>query len=112
MPYINLKTNKPVTKEAADLFKADMGNAITTFPGKSENWLMVGAEECRLYFRGSDEPAAMVEVSVLGSVDPSAASDMTSQVTESVERIFGIPASRIYVKYQPIEEWGWNGSNF
>ena len=112
MPYINLKTNRPVTKEAADQFKADMGQAITSFPGKTEAWLMVGAEECHLYFKGSDEPAAMVEVYVLGSVNSSASEDMTSVVCDSVSRIFDISPSRIYVRYQGIENWGWNGSNF
>ena len=107
-----MKTNRSITKGAAEKFKSDMGSAIEVFPGKSESWLMVGLEEETLYFKGSDEPAAIAEVSVYGSLNSAACNKMTELVTESVSNIFDISPSRIYVKYQPIDEWGWNGSNF
>lgn len=112
MPYINAKINKPASGEATEKFKADMGKAIEVFPGKSEYWLMVGFEEGKLWMRGSDEPAAMVEVSVLGGLTSSSCSQMTGLICESMEKNFGISPDRVYVKYQPIDEWGWNGSNF
>ena len=52
MPFINAKISKTITKEQETQIKTMFGEAITTIPGKSENWLMVGLEpEYTLYFR-------------------------------------------------------------
>ena len=44
MPFINAKISKAITKEQETQIKTMFGEAITTIPGKSENWLMVGLE--------------------------------------------------------------------
>ena len=41
MPYINAKISKPITKEQETQIKTMFGEAITTIPGKSENWLII-----------------------------------------------------------------------
>ena len=94
--------------------KARLGQAITAIPGKSESWLMVGFEpEYKLYFRGSnDQPMAMVEVSVYGSENPSAFSKLTGEICKIFEDVLGIAPDHVYVKYQAVANWGWNGGNF
>lgn len=67
MPFINVKTNVPVGSDKEKAIKSALGRDITALPGKTENWLMVGLEpECHLWFKGTDEPAALVDVSVYG----------------------------------------------
>ncbi len=113
MPFINVKTNTPVPTAKAKAVKSAMGSAITTIPGKSEQWLMVGIEpEQLLYFQGSDAPAAMVEVSVFGSVSAAASNTLTGKICDILSRELSIQPSRIYVKYAETPNWGWNGSNF
>lgn len=113
MPSINVKTNSNVTKEKAENIKSALGTAITAIPGKSEGWLMVGIEgDYTLYFKGSDELAAMVEVQIYGNPSDSAMSELTSRITEILTGSLGMPADRIYVSYMCTENWGWNGSNF
>lgn len=113
MPFINVKTNVNAAKEKADSIKAALGSAITAIPGKSEGWLMVGIEDgYTLYFKGSDEPAAMVEVQIYGNASPSAMSTLTGSITGILADNLGIPADRVYVSYMLTENWGWNGSNF
>ena len=113
MPFINVKTNSTVSKEKEVSIKSALGQAITAIPGKSENWLMVEIEpERKLYFKGSDAPAAMVEVSVFGSANSAAFSSLTNQVCGILNSELGIDTSRIYVKYEATSDWGWNGSNF
>lgn len=112
MPMIHAKVNRPYSPESAEQFKADMGQAITAFPGKSEAYLMVGIEKEQLWFKGSDAPAAFVQVSVLGSLNHDSACRCTDLICESIEKHFNIPADRIYVKYDATNEWGWNGTNF
>ena len=78
MPFINVKTNTAVSDTAEQAMKRQLGQAIEALPGKSEAWLMVNFEpETRLWFAGSDDAAAMVEVSAYGSVADDAADSLT-----------------------------------
>ena len=82
MPFINVKTNAKVSAEQADQIKFQLGTAITAIPGKSEGWLMVGIEgEQMLYFRGTEDPAAMVSVSLYGAASGNAMSTLTAPIT-------------------------------
>ena len=113
MPFINVKTNVSVTGDKAEVIKSQLGRAITAIPGKSESWLMVGIEpEYKLWFKGTSEEAAMVEVSIFGGASHNAFTTLTSHITGILTDQLGIPSDRIYVKYSEVENWGWNGSNF
>ena len=82
--------------------------------GKSENWLMVNFEDnCRLYFKGDNsEETAIVEVALFGKASDSQYDAMTSEITKVISETLGVNASRIYVKYQEVDHWGFNGFNF
>lgn len=111
MPFVNVKTNVDV-KEKCEEIKSELGQAITAIPGKSENWLMVGIEDnYKLYFRGTDEPAAMVEVNIFGKADSAAFEKLTGKITEILSGNLGISPDRIYVSFNATPDWGWNGSN-
>ena len=100
MPFINVKTNAKLTAEQAEAVKSQLGEAITTIPGKTEGWLMVGLEDgYQLYFRGTAEPAAMVSVSVFGSPSAEAMDALTGALTGILHAALDIPADRIYVSY-------------
>ena len=113
MPFINVKTNVSTTHEAEINIKSALGQAITAIPGKSEGWLMVGIEpDYRLWFKGTNEPAAMVQVSLYGGASHNAKTPLTSHITGILTDELGISSDRVYVMYTETESWGWNGSNF
>ena len=114
MPFIDAKISKKLSPEEKLNLKSYFGNAIAQFPGKSETWLMCNIEgECDLWFQGkNDEPAAFIEVKLLGSVDAAASQRFTESVCSELQSKYGIPASRIYVRYSGGNLWGWNGGNF
>lgn len=114
MPFINAKISKAITKEQETQIKTMFGEAITTIPGKSENWLMVGLEpEYTLYFRGDDtEPSAFVEVSVFGGENKAAFEKLTAQICDIFQQVLSIAPDHVYVKYEAVSNWGWNGGNF
>lgn len=113
MPYISTKTNVSVSAEQRKALEKKLGKAIETIPGKNENWLMLSLEpDTAMAFRGTEEPAAMVEVKIFGKSSAEAYEAMTAKVTEILFSELHIPADRIYVKYEECEIWGWNGSNF
>ena len=113
MPFINVKTNVSVSNEQKTSIKSALGRAITAIPGKSEGWLMVGIEpDYRLWFKGTNEPAAMVQVSLYGGASHNAKTTLTSHITGILTDELGISSDRVYVMYTETESWGWNGSNF
>ena len=91
MPFINVKANIPISDSAEQAMKRQLGQAIEALPGKTEAWLMVNFEpEARLWFAGSDDAAAMVEVSAYGSVADEAADALTARVCDVIAGALGI----------------------
>ena len=113
MPYIETKLSTPLTKEKELTLKSALGRLIENFPGKTERWLMLDfADNCHMYFNGSDEPCAYVHIALFGKGSDEAYDKMTADVCELLSRETGIAPDRIYVKYEEVFHWGWNGSNF
>ena len=113
MPYIDVTTNVPLEKAEIEALKSDLGDAITLIPGKSEGWLMVGVTPgSDLFFKGSDAPCAMFDVSIFGSADSSAYDALTKRICSISSERLGVSADRTYVKYSEYSRWGWNNMNF
>ncbi|BCN30298.1 phenylpyruvate tautomerase MIF-related protein [Anaeromicropila herbilytica] len=114
MPFINSKLSMKITKEQEVLIKTKLGKAIELIPGKSESWLMLGfEEECHLYFKGeASEKIAFVEVKIFGKANSSDYDRLTSAICDIYNEVLGMPKDKIYVKYEEVSNWGWNGSNF
>ena len=114
MPVIHTYTSTAVSREQRESLKATFGQAIEAVPGKSEQWLMLSLEDkCRLYFKGDNsKPIAYVEVKVFGKIDYSQSNKLTAKICEILDNVLGIDASNVYIKYEEVDMWGWNGSNF
>lgn len=113
MPFIDTKVTLPLTEEKKEAIKAKYGQAISVM-NKTETYLMVGFEDnYDLYFGGNKlDKGAFVSVKVFGAAQPAACSEMTGNVCQILGEELGIPADKIYVTYQGLSDWGWNGSNF
>ncbi|MCH5252043.1 MAG: hypothetical protein J1F22_03625 [Lachnospiraceae bacterium] len=113
MPFIDSKVTVKISPEKEEAIKKKLGQAITAIPGKSESWLMVGFEdEYTLYFKGEKcEKAAFVDVKVYGGANSQVYNQMTAEICKIYEEELGIPAGNIYIAYQGIADWGWNGGN-
>lgn len=114
MPCIETKVNVKIPKEKEEAIKAKYGKAIELIPGKSESWLMVTFEdEAKMYFKGSNDGGiAFVEVKLFGKASADAYSKLTGAITDILNEELGISPSKIYVKYEEVANWGWNGNNF
>ncbi len=113
MPYIQTRTNTKIDKEKELAIKSKLGEAISLL-GKGENWLMVEfVPECNMYFRGSDqEMIAYVDIKLYGRSDRDSYDKMTNVVTQILGEELGISSDHVYVSYQEVDNWGWNGNNF
>lgn len=114
MPYIDVKTTRKLSAQDANCIKSELGDAISLFSGKSENWLMcsVSGEE-NIWFRGDNSAdSVFMEVKLFGTVDKNSANSFSEKLCRYFEETFGIDPSRIYIRYEGGSDWGWNGSNF
>ncbi len=112
MPFISIKTNQDLA-QSKELIKKELGTAITAIPGKSESWLMVEINDNKeMWFKGSDAPCAMFEVSVFGSAKDNAYDDLTKRLCKISQEWMSVAPDRTYIKYSEIEHWGYNGFNF
>ena len=113
MPFINTKYSGDITPDQEANIKTALGEAVTVI-GKSENWLMLGFEpNCTLYFKGEkSEKIAFVDVSLYGTASRSAYEQLTEAICKILGDNLGVSADKVYVKYSPADNWGWNGGNF
>lgn len=113
MPFIHTITNRSMTDTQIETLKQELGQAITAIHGKSEAWLMVQLEpDAELWFQGTDEPCAMVEVTIYGGADDDEYDLLTARICDLVSAELSIDPARIFVRYLETEHWGWNGANF
>ena len=113
MPYISTKTTCSITVEEEKRLKRKFGQAIELLPGKTEAYLMLSfSGNEHLWLGGSDAPAALINVEVLGGLQHDACEALTARLTEIMEQVLNIQPDRVYVKYFATNEWGWNGHQF
>lgn len=113
MPFINLKTNAKIQDNDKNFIKSKLGDLIKILPGKSEAWLMIDLNDNQtMFFKGSDEKCAIVEVKIYGNAPESSLDKFTGEITSLISTKLGIDSSRIYVAYFPTENWGYAGHNF
>ena len=113
MPYVQLRTNKDISKETEIAIKERLGRAIVLL-GKTEQWLMVDIEDsCHMYMGGDDNKGiAYVCVKLLGKSNDDAYNQFTGEVTDVLVNMNeNINSSDVYVSYEEHSRWGWNGSN-
>ena len=114
MPFIETKTTVTVSKDQLAALKDAFAKAIEIIPGKSEEWLMINTVGgCDMAFRGDmDTPCAMIKVEIFGKARDSEYDRLTEELCRVASKILGIPAERIYVRYEEVSHWGYNGFNF
>ena len=114
MPYIESKVTVNLSEKQREDLKTELGKIVEEIPGKSEKYLMLGFQDnYPLYFKGEKlDYGAFIEVKIFGAV----AEDYLNQVTHEICNLYSsklnIPKKSIYVKFEEVDNWGWNGRNF
>ena len=112
MPYINTITSVGINGRKQQVIKERMGKAIELIPGKTEDWLMLSfRDNVDMFFKGEDEPCAVCQVKLYGSAQEEDYARLTEALTDILYEELAIPMERIYITYEEISTWGWNGGN-
>ncbi len=114
MPFIDTKLNIRLSSEKEAVLKEKLGRAIEVFAGKTEYWLMLNfTDNSRMWFRGYNNfPIAMVEVKLFGAANDETCNRMTAIICDLFHQELNISPDHVYVKYECVDRWGWNGENF
>lgn len=111
MPFINSKVTVKLSDREKDLLKSKMGEIIKELPGKTEEWLMVSFDDDKnIYFKGQKmEYAAFVEVKILGSAEKKYKNKVADLISSLFKETLNIPKESIYITFEEIKDWAWNG---
>lgn len=113
MPYIQTTTNVAIPGKKEQNIKERMGQAIELIPGKTEKWLMLSFQDnASMYFQGTDEPCAVCVVKLFGAATEADYENLTGALTDILREELDLDPNRVYVTYEEIGTWGWNGGNF
>lgn len=113
MPYIATSTNVSISSRRKEAIKERMGQAIEIIPGKTEGWLMLSfRDNVSMFFKGEDDPCAICQVKLFGSASEEDYGKLTEELTDILHEELDLDPDRIYVTYEEIGVWGWNGGNF
>jgi phenylpyruvate tautomerase PptA (4-oxalocrotonate tautomerase family) len=113
MPFIDARFSTPVDKAKEEVIKSRLGKTMSLI-GKSEAYLMVQIQsDCTLYFKGNnDEDSAFFEVKLLGKSTKENYEAVTKALCEIASEELGISGSRVYVKFEEVEYWGFDSFMF
>jgi len=113
MPYIETTTSVAISGKKEQAIKERMGKAIELIPGKTEGWLMLSfRDNVSMFFKGEDDPCAICQVKLFGSADEEVYEKLTEELTDILHEELDLDPDRIYITYEEIGVWGWNGGNF
>lgn len=113
MPYIHVKTNVAIPADREQEFAHNLSQVMNDVMGKPEKFMMVTFEdECKMYFGGSNAPAANLEFGIYKTADHETWNEVTKQATQVVRKELNIPAERVYIQQAEYKHWGYNGENF
>ncbi len=113
MPFVNVKTSVKADEAKKTAVEEKITKSITLLPGKSESHLMCAVEDnVSMMFHGDKQPTAFVEVKILGKSTRDAYEKLTARICEIMNEELGVSPDFCYVKFEEIENWGYNGFLF
>ncbi len=114
MPYLMLQTNIEIPADGIHTLLENLSAAVAKALGKPESYVMVALDDGRpMFFAGSDEPTAYIELKSLGLPD-SMTPALSRTLCGLIEQQLEIDQERIYIEFSsPANHlWGWNGETF
>jgi phenylpyruvate tautomerase PptA (4-oxalocrotonate tautomerase family) len=114
MPYLKIQTNLPLGKKSQQTILRNASSLVALELEKPENLVMVALQpDTTMYFAGSDEPVAFLELKSVG-LPGKKTKKLSQSLCELIEQHLGIAKDRVYVKFIDVNRgmWGWKGDTF
>lgn len=114
MPMVDARVTVNITDEQDCLLHKTLTQAAAEALGKPAMYVMVSVQDGADLWMGGKElsKGAYIHVRSFGSISPDAAAAFTKQATTFLASNLGLDPSGIYVSFEGVEEWGWQGRMF
>ncbi len=111
MPYIEVKTDKQMSKRQERVLSEELGQAITLLPGKTAQGLMVSVSSDVSLFKGGKalEYGACVNVVLKTGPSREECERLNAAIFTILEEHLRLPAEKIYVAFFFCDLFGVNG---
>jgi len=113
MPYIEAKLSTKLNEEKKEELQLKLTDIVSKEFSKPKAYIMVNIEDNKnLYMAEKQlEKGAYISVRLFGTTTKPVCQSLTKNICEILAN-FDINPKNVYVTYQPIDLWGWNGSMF
>ena len=113
MPFIDVKTSAKVDEAKKTAIEKKLTESISLLPGKTSSYFMCAVEDgVSMMFHGDKEPTAFVEVKIFGKSTRAAYEKLTEKICDILDEEIGVSPAYCYVKFEEVENWGYNGFMF
>ena len=112
MPYLKIQSNREVGDK--DLLMKEMTGLLMDLLSKPEKYIMIAVEPVTdIYFGGSHEPAAFVELKSIG-LPADGTPKLSEAICKFLQMQLGISPERVYIEFSdaPRNMFGWNSDTF
>ena len=113
MPLLQIISNATID-DNKDLLAKKASQFTAELLGKPESYVMVHiSTEQTLFFAGSNQPAALVNLKSLGLPEENTGA-LSEKLCNFISTEFNIASSRIYIEFSSPERhmWGWDKRTF
>ncbi len=113
MPFINVKTSQKVEEAKKINIENCLTSAISILPGKTSSYFMCAVEDqISFMFHGDKKPTAFVEVKIFGKSSREAYENLTAEICKILQEEIDVAPDYCYVKFEEVENWGFNNFMF
>ena len=115
MPMTRVQLSVELADDAKSGLLADISAQVASGLGKPESYMMVVVETgVAISMAASADPAALVEVRSVGTIDDGQAKSLSATLCGLINDRAGVQPGRIYVNFAgvPGAMWGYDGRTF
>ncbi len=114
MPMIDAKLTVKLTAQQDQQVHEELTNAAAAELHKPASYVMLSVEQGADLWMGGRKVAkgAYVHVRAFGGIADADAAKLTARITKFFEQGLGLDGAAVYISYQGLNQWGWQGSMF
>ena len=111
MPHMNICISKPVDKQTKNTLQTEIGNIMSTIPGKNiSNTLFCICDCCVMYKDGQQLEGVFTDVRLFKNSPDESKKEFSMKLFEIYEKVLGIPPSNVQINFIEMPNWASNGS--
>jgi phenylpyruvate tautomerase PptA (4-oxalocrotonate tautomerase family) len=114
MPFIQVRLCASIDDSQKNDLQEKLSNVVSAALSKPQAYIMSEITGgCSLYMNSKSlDNGAYIAISFLGKTAKVVCSDLTNKICDILSASLEIDPSQVYITYNPLELWGWNGIMF